>query len=124
MNSAHNFYCGFERSIRAGGLFIATEATADVGQRVQFDLALVGLPRPVRVSGEVHWLRYASTNDGSPGISGIGVRLDPIASYVILAIERFMTVRDPLFFEDEDFRFEPRSDRFHRVPEARPRSHL
>lgn len=100
LESESNFYNGFTENISAGGLFVATYDTREIGDRLTMELTLPGREEPISVHGEVRWIRELNplTPDVTPGM---GVRFIDISDEAVAAIERFAKEKDPLFFDDE-----------------------
>ena len=74
LESESNFYNGFTEDISAGGLFVATYDTKEIGTRLTLEFTLPGRTTPISVHGEVRWLRVL--NPATPDVTpGMGVRL-------------------------------------------------
>lgn len=99
ITSEHNFYAGFVQNLSEGGVFVATHTTKPIGSVVELAITLPDADEPIRAKGEVRWLRsYSETSDSPPGM---GVRFVEIGSGAVVAIERFLLDREPLFFDDD-----------------------
>ena len=100
LESESNFYNGFTENISAGGLFVATYDTREIGELLTMELALPGREAPLSLHGEVRWIRELNplTPDMTPGM---GVRFIDIPSEAVEAIEAFTKQKDPLFYDDE-----------------------
>ena len=94
--SDSNFYTGFDPGIGSGGVFVATQRPLSLGAMVETHIHLPGCNGLV-LSGSVHWTRELHTGDAP---DGIGVRLAPVDYEANEVIERFMRMREPLFFPD------------------------
>ena len=93
LGSDSNFYLGLTENISEGGVFIATERVEPVGLLLEVAIALNdGLP-PLRVVGELRWLR-----DCPP--RGIGLRFRDISPVDTVRVRMFALRRDPVFFEE------------------------
>ncbi len=97
--SDHNFYGGFAENLSAGGVFIATHTLSPVGEKMDFSITLPGAVEPIRGIGEVRWVRVYSERSDSP--PGLGLRFVRLAAGAAMMIERFLTDREPLFYDDE-----------------------
>ena len=95
ISSQSNFYVGFTENLSASGVFVATYAAKPIGARVD---VVLGFPdgEPIKLSGVVRWLREAST-DGWPGM---GVQFETLAPDEETRIRKFLSLRDPLFYDD------------------------
>lgn len=99
LGSDHNFYAGFIENMSAGGVFVATHAVKPVGEHLEITIHLPDTEEPVRAVGEVRWVReYSETSDVPPGM---GVRFVELSPGSQEAIERFLSHREPLFFDDD-----------------------
>jgi len=95
--SESNFYTGFTEDISEGGLFLATFDCRPVGSQLYINFTL---PNGELVSAEgiVRWIREynQATPDTTPGM---GVQFTSLAEEHRAAINRFLTQREPMFFE-------------------------
>jgi uncharacterized protein (TIGR02266 family) len=95
--SESNFYTGFTEDISEGGLFLATYDCRPVGSQLSINFTL---PNGELVSAEgiVRWIREynRATPDTTPGM---GVQFTSLADDHKKAINRFLTQREPMFFE-------------------------
>ncbi|HYP78419.1 MAG TPA: TIGR02266 family protein [Polyangiaceae bacterium] len=99
VHSEHNLYAGLAENISAGGLFIATHQLQPVGSRIQLSLSVADSEEEFQIVGEVRWVRvYNEHSDTSPGF---GVRFTELPPGAAAAISRFLSQREPLFFDDE-----------------------
>jgi uncharacterized protein (TIGR02266 family) len=99
VGSDHNFYAGFAENLSAGGVFIATHKLKPVGSPIELT---INLPDDIRLHllGEVRWIRVFNEHSDTP--PGMGVRFAELGDEQTAAIQRFLSRRDPLFFDDED----------------------
>lgn len=96
--SESNFYTGFMNDISEGGLFVATHQVLQRGSLIDLEFSLPDDQEPIHVQGEVCWVsEYNPTSDGHPGM---GVRFTTIAEADRARIERFVTQRGTLFYDD------------------------
>lgn len=96
--SDHNFYTGITLDLSEGGVFVATHLEKRIGTLVDLVLHLPGTTEPLRCSGEVRWVRaYSESSDSPPGLGIRFVALDPSAH---ASIQRFLSDRAPLFYDD------------------------
>jgi uncharacterized protein (TIGR02266 family) len=95
--SESNFYTGFTEDISEGGLFLATFDCRPIGSVLFINFTL---PNGELVSAEgiVRWIREfnQSTPDTTPGM---GVQFTSLAEGHRAAINRFLTQREPMFYE-------------------------
>ena len=72
----NTFFADYTKNISKGGTFIKTEKPLGVGTRFIFSLSLPDLEEPVKLSGEVRWVRKPGdppSDDGNAD-SGMGIR--------------------------------------------------
>lgn len=95
ISSQSNFYVGFTENLSASGVFVATYAAKPIGARVD---VVLGFPdgEQIKLTGAVRWLREATT-DGWPGM---GVQFEALAPVDEARIRKFLSLRDPLFYDD------------------------
>ena len=95
--SESNFYTGFTEDISEGGLFLATFDCRPVGSMLYINFTLPN-GELVSVEGIVRWVRdyNRSTPDTTPGM---GVQFTSLAEEHRSAINRFLTQREPMFYE-------------------------
>lgn len=93
--SQSNFYLGFTENLSSGGVFVATYARKPIGDRLEIALTFP-TGEELRVPGTVRWLREPSS-DGWPGL---GVQFDALSEEDEKKIRKFLSMRDPLFYDD------------------------
>jgi uncharacterized protein (TIGR02266 family) len=93
--SQSNFYLGFTENLSNAGVFVATYASKPIGERVEVALAFPN-GEQLKVHGFVRWLREA-TSDGWPGM---GVQFESLSPQDETTIRKFLSLRDPLFYDD------------------------
>lgn len=96
LSSDSQFFSGLSGDISEGGLFLSTYRAIAIGSPVALEFSLPGAQDAVRAKGEVRWLREHST--GQP--RGVGIAFEELADEDRERIERFCTVRPPLYYED------------------------
>lgn len=106
LGSAHNFYAGFDGGLRGGGVFVATCAPFEAGERLLVTLSVAGRAGPFVSRAVVEWsVPYESSypgagrGRGSSATPGMGLRLFDIAPELERAAAAFMKAREPIFFE-------------------------
>jgi hypothetical protein len=95
--SEHNFFVGPSKRIDSGGVFIATAMPPPIGTRLQVRLGLAD-GRKVDVDGEVVFVRPKTATIGREP-TGCGVKLINLPPWVIDAIDRFVSARQPITFQ-------------------------
>ena len=98
LRNENTFFTGFSENISEGGLFVATEAPWEIGERIEFSLSLMG--GEVRTHhGVVRWVRPANSSGGLP--AGMGVQFVDLTPQENEAIQSFVDSRakDTLFFD-------------------------
>jgi uncharacterized protein (TIGR02266 family) len=101
LESEHNFYTGLTQNISAGGLFIATHHLRRIGDRISLKFQLPGSDKPIAVETEVRWLRENSALTRADGETGMGVRFINLTPDATAAINKFLSSRDSLYYDDE-----------------------
>ena len=97
--SESNFYSGLSENLSVGGIFIATFATAKLGERVRIRFALPDDEAPIEAEGEVRWLRVYDP-DAPETVPGMGLRFTAIDGGDLARIAEFVQAREPLFYEE------------------------
>lgn len=98
ISSEHNFYSGLVENISEGGVFVATHVLKPIGSIIELSITLPDSGVTVSGRGEVRWIRdYNELSDTPPGM---GIRFVELAAGSVEAIERFLSQRDPLFFDE------------------------
>jgi uncharacterized protein (TIGR02266 family) len=96
LESDSQFYAGFSENLSEGGIFVATHALRPVGTRLDVAFTLPGVKEPLRVEGDVCWLRiHSETSDLPPGM---GLRFVSLTSHDAEVVRAFCRQRTPLFF--------------------------
>jgi uncharacterized protein (TIGR02266 family) len=95
VESDSNFYVGFTENVSNAGVFVATYAIQPIGSRLEIALTLPGVDS-MRINGTVRWQRDAS-EEGWPGM---GVQFEQLSKEQEALIKRFLSLREPLFYED------------------------
>jgi len=98
LGSESNFYTGFMNDISEGGLFVATHAVLPRGSVIDLEFSLPDEGGPIRVEGEVRWV--CEYNPESDGHAGMGVQFRTVGPAERARIERFVSQRGTLFYED------------------------
>jgi uncharacterized protein (TIGR02266 family) len=94
-------YTGVTRNISAGGVFVATEDLARVGDRMNLTFSLPGSDRQLAVQTEVRWVRAKASTHDQQEPAGMGLLfLNPSADDVA-ALEQFLARRDALMQGDD-----------------------
>jgi uncharacterized protein (TIGR02266 family) len=97
LESESQFYAGFSENLSEGGIFVATHALRPVGTRLHVVFTLPGVKGPMRVEGDVCWVRlHSDTSDLPPGM---GLHFVSLRSPDADVIRAFCEHRTPLFFE-------------------------
>lgn len=94
--SESNLYTGFEPIHASGGVFIATHQHLPLGYRVAVRVHFANA-HSIYVEGFVHWARELRSGEGAPGL---GVRFCTLGDDAYDIVDRFMGIREPLFFPD------------------------
>ena len=101
LESDHNFYTGLTQNISAGGLFIATNVLRRIGDRITLKFSLPGSTQPIDIETEVRWIRENSALHKVDGSTGMGVRFINLSPEAATAIQKFLSNRDSLYYDDE-----------------------
>jgi uncharacterized protein (TIGR02266 family) len=97
-----NFYLGFTENLSKGGLFVATYVLRPIGSILDLSVRLAGHDEPLRLRGEVRWIREPSaTSEGTSDLwPGMGVRFQALSAEDTRRILDFLQARAPLFFDE------------------------
>ena len=98
IQSDTNFYTGFSCDISSGGLFVATYDVPAIGTAVNVNFRLPGCPA-MSLDGVVRWVRELNPNDPDM-VPGMGVEFGALEPRQASAINAFLSVRQPIFFEE------------------------
>jgi uncharacterized protein (TIGR02266 family) len=101
LESEHNFYTGLTQNISAGGLFIATHHLRRIGDRITLKFQLPGSDQAIEIETEVRWIRENSALTRADGATGMGVRFINLSPEATAAIQKFLSNRDSLYYDDE-----------------------
>jgi uncharacterized protein (TIGR02266 family) len=94
--SDSNFYVGFTENLSGGGVFVATHILRPLGSRIDLSVRFPSRAEPLRLHGDVRWIReYSASSDAWPGM---GIRFDTLTPEGETLIRDFLRVREPLFF--------------------------
>jgi len=98
LSSESNFYTGFTNDISEGGLFVATHNLAPRGTVMELEFSLSDEEEPIVVQAEVRWVcEYSASSDGHPGM---GLQFKNLQEKDRQRIERFVKMRETLFYDD------------------------
>jgi uncharacterized protein (TIGR02266 family) len=99
LGSDHNFYAGLVENLSAGGVFVATHLLKPVGEQIELAIHLPDSEDVLRGLGEVRWIReYVERSELPPGM---GIRFIDLPQESLERIERFLSKREPLFYDEE-----------------------
>ncbi len=98
-SSDHNFFTGFMENISDGGIFVATYASFEIGERLELVFTLPGISGWCTTVCEVRWIREFNP-DLPDAIPGMGLRFLHLDERLIPAIVNFTRQRDPIFYDD------------------------
>lgn len=96
--SESNLYVGFTENLSASGIFVATHVLRPIGSSIEVSVLFPGRSEPVRLRGEVRWLREIS--EGSDGWPGMGIRFESLTSEHNALMAEFLRTREPIFFDE------------------------
>jgi uncharacterized protein (TIGR02266 family) len=96
--SDSQFYTGLTENLSEGGVFVATHALRTKGTLLIIVFSLPDSPEPIRVLGEVRWVReYSPQSDVHPGM---GVRFVSLRKDDAARINKFIEYRPPILFDE------------------------
>ncbi|MBN1606865.1 MAG: TIGR02266 family protein [Polyangiaceae bacterium] len=99
LGSDHNFYAGLVENISVGGVFVATHLLKPVGEKMELAIHLPDSEDVLRGLGEVRWIReYVERSELPPGM---GIRFLDLPQESLERIEKFLSKREPLFYDEE-----------------------
>ncbi len=90
-------FAGRSKNIGIGGLFVVTDRSLQVGDRVTVQFSLPDPAQSVSVGAEVRWIREAppgSADDASPVASGVGLRFLKLPIVSAIYIQEFLRRQD------------------------------
>lgn len=96
--SEHNFYQGFSENLSDGGLFIQTYAARKIGDVLNVQFTLPDDDEPIAVRGVVRWQRAYHEPSGTQ--PGLGVQFERLRPADQARVERFLSTRSPLFYDE------------------------
>jgi len=96
--SESNLYVGFTENLSASGIFVATHVLRPIGSSIEVSVLFPGRSEPVRLRGEVRWLRDIS--EGSDGWPGMGIRFESLTPEHDVLMAEFLRTREPIFFDE------------------------
>jgi uncharacterized protein (TIGR02266 family) len=94
-----NFYTGVSSDISEGGLFVATQNIRPLGEVLEIALALPS-GFQIQATGRVRWIREVTPYVDRSAPSGMGIQFEGLSEEARTAIQKFLTVRDPILYED------------------------
>lgn len=98
IQSDTNFYTGFSCDISSGGIFVATYDVPAIGTPVNVNFRLPGGPA-MSLDGTVRWVRDLDPRDPDV-VPGMGVAFAGLEPAQARAINAFLAVRQPIFYEE------------------------
>ncbi len=98
LRNENTFFTGFSENVSEGGLFVATEAPYDIGEKIELSLSVMGEESAVLV-GVVRWVRPGGTSGGLP--AGMGIQFVNLDDPVLKGLQSFVDsgAKDTLFFD-------------------------
>lgn len=99
MESENNFFTGFVQNISAGGLFIATHETRELGEKFFVRFTIPNIQSPLHEEVIVRWVKpyNPTTPDAQPGM---GVQFINLPKHVQDAINAFIKTRETIFYDE------------------------
>ena len=98
IGSEHNFYAGLAVNLSAGGVFVATHLLKPIGEVIEFSIRVPESDETVRGHGVVRWIRdYNEQSDAGPGM---GIQFETLEGDSRNVIERFLSRREPLLYDE------------------------
>jgi uncharacterized protein (TIGR02266 family) len=89
METERASYVANTENISTGGLFVATDHTHSLGERMKLRLQLPGQDTPLTLEAEVRWIRRSAATEGV-AVTGIGLLFVGLTSQAVGAIRRFL----------------------------------
>jgi uncharacterized protein (TIGR02266 family) len=96
--SDSNFFAGLSNDISEGGIFVATYSLLRPGTLADLEFTLPDGGEPIRVQGEVRWLREPQVDRTI--MPGMGFRFVNLSESDRLRVERFVSQRETILYED------------------------
>ncbi|MFH1468941.1 MAG: TIGR02266 family protein [Pseudomonadota bacterium] len=101
LESDSNLYTGLTDNLSEGGLFVATSELLARGTVLDLEFSLPDGGPPIRITGVVRWIREdLECIEGPPGMGVQFVELDERAE---ARLERFVRLRDTLYYDEDPF---------------------
>lgn len=98
LTSASNIYTGLADNVSEGGLFVATTEFLPRGTVIDLAFSLPDGGPPIRTSGVVRWIREDLDEIEEP--PGMGVQFVELSEAARARLERFVSHRGTIFYED------------------------
>lgn len=96
--SDSNFFAGLSNDISEGGIFVATYLLLRPGTLADLEFTLPDGGAPIRVLGEVRWLREPQTDRRI--MPGMGFRFLNLSEGDRQRVVRFVSQRETILYED------------------------
>jgi len=101
LESVSNLYTGLSNNLSEGGVFVATADLLARGTVLDLEFSIPDGGPSIQTTGVVRWTREDGEDiDGPPGMGVQFVELDDRAR---VRLERFVALRDTLYFDDDPF---------------------
>lgn len=97
--SENNFYTGFTEDISEGGLFLATHNLLPMGTEIDLSFQLPD-ESIVNILGRVRWVREPRSWEDQETQPGMGIQFEDVTPETRDAIQMFVEMRAPLFYDD------------------------
>lgn len=82
-------YVANTENISTGGLFIGTDQTHPIGERMRLRFQLPGQDAPLTVEAEVRWIRRSAATEGGH-VTGLGLLFIDVSFPAVASLRRFM----------------------------------
>jgi uncharacterized protein (TIGR02266 family) len=105
----NNFYLGMTENISEGGIFVATHHMLPIGSILELQFRIPTTDEMLAVEGEVRWIRppkalaneanIFGAEDDNRMRSGMGIQFKNLGDEARAAIEAFIAMRSPEFYD-------------------------
>ncbi len=98
-HSGHQFFTGFTENVSAGGLFISTYQTLEIGTQFELNFTVPTLDYEFVVTCEVRWVR--EYNPDTPDVEpGMGVKFVDLSETETRLLAEVLRQSETLFYDE------------------------
>jgi uncharacterized protein (TIGR02266 family) len=101
LESESNLYAGITNNLSEGGVFVATPELLAKGTVLDLEFSIPDGGPPIRTTAMVRWIR--EDLDSIEGPPGMGVQFVELPETAKRRLERFVELRDTLYYDEDLF---------------------